>query len=60
MVSEWKAASAQPLALAVAALQHYTRYTGISQPLSKVDLVAIPGRTGAMESWGLLLFDVDR
>lgn len=54
------AAAAVPLQLAVAALDHYTRYTRVAQPLVKFDLVAVPGKSGAMENWGLLLFDVER
>eukprot|EP00878_Enallax_costatus_P015911 GHUV01016679.1.p1 GENE.GHUV01016679.1~~GHUV01016679.1.p1 ORF type:complete len:620 (+),score=228.40 GHUV01016679.1:769-2628(+) len=54
------AATAVPLQLAVAALEHYTRYTGVMQPLRKFDLVAVPGKPGAMENWGLLLFDTER
>ena len=30
------------------------------QPLEKFDLVAVPGKGGAMENWGLLLFDEGR
>ena len=39
------------------ALDFYEAWTGVQQPLSKFDLVAVPGKTGAMENWGLLLFD---
>lgn len=46
--------------IATAALAFYTEYTGIAQPLKKFDLVAIPGKSGAMENWGLLLFDETR
>ncbi len=45
---------------ALAALSHYETVTGIVQPLRKYDLVAVPGKDGAMENWGLLLFDDDR
>ncbi len=45
---------------AVDALEFYTAWTGVHQPLSKFDLVAVPGKSGAMENWGLLLFDERR
>lgn len=48
------------LQIAVDALDFYTEYTQLSQPLGKFDLVAVPGKTGAMENWGLLLFDEHR
>ena len=38
----------------------YEAWTGVAQPLTKFDLVAVPGKTGAMENWGLLLFDERR
>lgn len=53
-------AAAVPLQLAVAAFNHYARYTRVSQPLRKFDLVAVPGKGGAMENWGLLMFDAER
>ena len=46
--------------LSAGALNFYTEWTGIIQPLEKFDLVAVPGKGGAMENWGLLLFDEDR
>ncbi|KAL6785138.1 hypothetical protein ACKKBG_A02585 [Auxenochlorella protothecoides x Auxenochlorella symbiontica] len=46
--------------VAVKSLAFYTAWTGIEQPLTKVDFVAIPGKQGAMENWGLLLFDEHR
>ncbi len=49
-----------PLQLATAALDYYERYTLLTQPLTKFDLVAVPGKTGAVENWGLLLFDAER
>ena len=52
--------SASPLQLAAKALEFYTTWTGIQQPLQKFDLVAVPGKQGAMENWGLLLFDETR
>ena len=42
------------------ALNFYTSWTGITQPISQFDMVAVPGKGGAMENWGLLLFDEDR
>lgn len=42
---------------AVGALNFYEGWTAVSQPLPKFDLVAVPGKLGAMENWGLLLFD---
>lgn len=53
-------AAAVPLRLAVAALDHYKAFTNISQPLPKFDLVAVPGRTSAVENWGLVMFDAAR
>ena len=35
-------------------------YTNAALPLPKLDFVAVPGKTGAMENWGLLLFDEAR
>ena len=45
---------------ATRALGFYEGWTGYRQPLDKFDLVAVPGKTGAMENWGLLLFDQRR
>lgn len=42
------------------ALAFYEGWTNFTQPLRKFDLVAVPGKAGAMENWGLLLFDEDR
>ena len=42
---------------AVGALDFYEGWTAVKQPLPKFDLVAVPGKLGAMENWGLLLFD---
>jgi aminopeptidase N len=58
-----QAAARVPLQLAVAALQHYQTYTGVSQsraPATKWDLVAVPGKSGAVENWGLVVFDAER
>ncbi|KAK9861578.1 hypothetical protein WJX84_009108, partial [Apatococcus fuscideae] len=38
----------------------YRTYSNASLPLPKLDLVAVPGKAGAMENWGLLLFDQPR
>lgn len=46
--------------IAAEALDFYAAWTGITQTLPKFDLAAVPGRGGAMENWGLLLFDEDR
>lgn len=56
----WREAAAVPLQLAVGALDHYEQLTNISQPLPKFDLVAVPGKTGAVENWGLVMFDAAR
>ena len=48
------------LQFATGALAFYTEWTGVTQPLRKFDLVAVPGKGGAMENWGLLQFDEDR
>ena len=44
----------------IKALEFYEAWADYHQPLSKFDLVSVPGKTGAMEYWGLLLFDEDR
>jgi hypothetical protein len=49
-----------PLDLSVKALEFYQSWTDFILPLSKFDLVAVPGRTGAMENWGLLQYDEPR
>lgn len=46
--------------MATGALDYYTNWTGIELPLSKFDYVAVPGKSGAMENWGLLQFDERR
>lgn len=45
---------------ALAGTEFYEDYTGIRLPLSKLDMVAIPGKRGAVEHWGLLQFDEER
>jgi len=45
----------------VKALEFYTSWTDQKmRDFKKFDLVAVPGRGGAMENWGLLLFDERR
>ena len=48
------------LQAAVAGTDFYEDYTGIRLPLPKLDMVAIPGKRGAVEHWGLLQFDEER
>ena len=48
------------LQAAVAGTDFYEDYTGIKLPLPKLDMVAIPGKRGAVEHWGLLQFDEER
>ena len=38
----------------------YEGYTGVALPLQKLDLMAIPGRGGAVENWGLMQYDERR
>jgi aminopeptidase N len=45
---------------AARALDFYHSWTLVAQPLKTFNLVAVPGKTGAMENWGLLMFDQDR
>ena len=45
---------------AVRGTNFYENYTGVILPLHKIDLMAIPGRGGAVENWGLLQFDERR
>ena len=49
-----------PVQVAIGALEFYTNWTGVQQPLTKFDYVAVPGKGGAMENWGLLQFDERR
>lgn len=48
------------LQAAVAGTDFYEDYTGVRLPLPKLDMVAIPGKRGAVEHWGLLQFDEER
>ena len=48
------------LSLVLLLSRFYAWYTDMPQPLPKFDLVAVPGKTYAMEDWGVLMFDVDR
>jgi hypothetical protein len=43
-----------------AAFSFMERFTGVKYALPKADLVAVPGKSGAMENWGLLLMDETR
>lgn len=45
---------------AVEGTNFYEGYTGVALPLQKLDFMAIPGRGGAAENWGLLQFDERR
>lgn len=45
---------------AVRGTDFYETYTGTILPLTKMDLMAIPGRGGAIENWGLIQFDERR
>ena len=49
-----------PWQVATGSLDFYTNWTGVHQPLTKFDYVAVPGKAGAMENWGLLQFDERR
>lgn len=49
-----------PAEASVKALEFYESYTNFTLPFAKMDLVAVPGRGGAMENWGLLLMDEPR
>lgn len=42
------------------ALDYYTARYYVQQPVRKYDLVALPGKTYAMENWGLVIFDEER
>ncbi|PYD75512.1 M1 family metallopeptidase [Novacetimonas pomaceti] len=46
------------LGAATAILPYYNQYFGVSYPLPKLDLIAIPGNyeAGAMENWGAMTF----
>lgn len=39
-------------------IEHLTYYTGINytQALSKLDQMAVPSKSGAMENWGLVIY----
>eukprot|EP00798_Chlamydomonas_sp_ICE-L_P021041 gene21041-27911_t len=49
-----------PIDLAKGAYDFFENWTGIPQPLSKVDMVAIPGLPFALEGWGLAMMDPGR
>lgn len=41
-------------------IDHYESFFGIKYPLSKLDLIAIPGfSASAMENWGLITFELE-
>ncbi|ELT87693.1 hypothetical protein CAPTEDRAFT_101443, partial [Capitella teleta] len=44
------------LTAAVAAQEWFEQYTALPNPTSKTDHIAIPGKGGAMESWGLITY----
>ena len=48
------------LQAAVRGTDFYEGYTGVTLPLKKMDLMAIPGKRGAVENWGLIQFDERR
>lgn len=45
------------LQVAKVAYEFYAGYTGITLPLPKMDMVAVPGRRHAEPHWGLAMFD---
>ena len=45
---------------AVEGTNFYEGYTGVALPLQKLDLMAVPGKGGAVENWGLLQMDERR
>ncbi|KAL0039225.1 hypothetical protein WJX77_012027 [Trebouxia sp. C0004] len=51
---------AVPLQAALQGTNFYESYTGIELPLTKLDMMAIPGKGGAVENWGLIQFDERR
>jgi hypothetical protein len=62
---EWQLETAAQIA--PKAFQYYNDYMSLRkddpnlrQPLTKFDFVAVPGKAGAMENWGLLMFDERR
>ncbi len=50
----------EALRLARVAAPYYEDYLAYTLPIPKLDLVAVPGRAGAMENWGLILLDERR
>lgn len=67
-IQPWVAADRNPdhimyaARVADAAMDFYKEYTSFGQPaeISKMDIVAVPGRTGSVENWGLVIFDEPR
>jgi aminopeptidase N len=45
------------LQIATRVLPWYNEYFGVRYPLPKLDLIALPKDTGAMENWGAITFD---
>ena len=37
-------------------LQYFEKYFNVSYPLPKQDMIALPGKPGAMENWGLITY----
>ena len=37
-------------------LQYFEDYYNVSYPLPKQDMIALPGKPGAMENWGLITY----
>jgi len=42
-----------------AILHYYDAYYGIKYPLSKLDQIAVPDKSGAMENWGAIIYGED-
>ena len=40
-------------------LRYYKDYFGTAYPLPKLDQIAVPGKRGAMENWGLITYSED-
>ena len=45
-----------PARIAADVISHYCRYFDMPYPLPKEDHIAIPGKGGAMENWGLITY----
>lgn len=44
------------LSIAPKALDFFTNYTNIKDPMPKIDLVSVPRFQGALENWGVTSF----